>query len=1020
MEITDPKKAVGLWSYRVVRETAMMPVGNTAQALGRFLNGDIVRWEHRAKMAEALVGKGVGLAGGKSPARAMEECLAEADADKNKLSVAEWREKYAWLLAWSRYTCRLGAPNVVAAEKDVQMFFGLASAGVSCHEGTLHGGRVFFLRKKKSKSEVEERNLSTCASLTSGETPLPRSAGQPERARCHHSSDFATQSDLRSVDKFHYFVAVVLKPGGTKWWWELERVNVTWTANTYDRLIIDPRGKLEWSPMAAEVLTEKVVEKDVCLFQLEDDELFRAITDDELNPSEKYAHLCYAFDFFCRHPNGQEVNPHSSTSTSNFDFYMRWSAFFNPKRAKFDATSRQEPRLIEVMGERKKGWITRQIEVREEGEGKREEVGVVSVRRGNKTMNVFSKEEAGKVRVIDARLGLGDTPLDKYVQGVARWVVENNGCAVLPAGASRELRLALSHALFFVTFPNRKPDEPGGILRGYQLPGRMVEHAAGKVRGDNGKAMKERSQRHAEEATARRRKMIVDCLFARACTAVLLRNKNVLDEQSVVARMDEIGARQIIEKAAWQRGFMEGNPLNLFKPSPTAGNLKLPDLSLALAFEQKLGLKGETAGDELLVQTAPIRSLKDSQGPIRAAIAGVYPCRAVWTPSPGKEKGVVAYPADAVRILRDEGRYYLMALPKYAQYKSDRDLAFEPDVPGKKKANSVPVKAYSFKSVGSVRSRANNYVVEETFDINKVMQLARDGRLLLYAIDFGKDKWLADIVYATENKQPCKIVPTIPILAPEGIDKKDALDDGRKSGTNIETKVAVTSETAKAFITFSFNPTVARDGRKLEGRSWKGYCEAFPIEEKRHIVRLGDRSIDGLRAALQEVVETDGVLLTDKEHLDEALRAATYVVREDPYNGYNLKDRIFKDSDGRAEWREKKSKSEVEVEEKRKLNAKYEAQRKEQRGKPLCEVLSPDVAKEAEIEFTRQIEADTLVDAKTPKTFKLDAPIKVTDDFKEAVAREFRRIAYTGTMGWRQKLNRPAHEVAVGIWLACL
>lgn len=86
----------------------------------------------------------------------------------------------------------------------------------------------------------------------------------------------------------------------------------------------------------------------------------------------------------------------------------------------------------------------------------------------------------------------------------------------------------------------------------------------------------------------------------------------------------------------------------------------------------------------------------------------------------------------------------------------------------------------------------------------------------------------------------------------------------------------------------------------------------------------------------------------------------------------------------------------------------------------LVEVLSPDIAKEAEIEFTRQIEADTLVDAKTPKDFKLDSPIKVTDDFKEAVAREFRRIAYTGTMGWRQKLNRPAHEVALGIWLARL
>ena len=47
-----------------------------------------------------------------------------------------------------------------------------------------------------------------------------------------------------------------------------------------------------------------------------------------------------------------------------------------------------------------------------------------------------------------------------------------------------------------------------------------------------------------------------------------------------------------------------------------------------------------------------------------------------------------------------------------------------------------------------------------------------------------------------------------------------------------------------------------------------------------------------------------------------------------------------------------------------------------------------------------------------------DEPITVTDDFWEAVSREFRSIAYTGTMGWRQKLSRPAHEVAVGIWLA--
>ena len=32
LEVNDPKKAVGLWSYHAVRETAMTPVGNTFKA----------------------------------------------------------------------------------------------------------------------------------------------------------------------------------------------------------------------------------------------------------------------------------------------------------------------------------------------------------------------------------------------------------------------------------------------------------------------------------------------------------------------------------------------------------------------------------------------------------------------------------------------------------------------------------------------------------------------------------------------------------------------------------------------------------------------------------------------------------------------------------------------------------------------------------------------------------------------------------------------------------------------------
>lgn len=89
-------------------------------------------------------------------------------------------------------------------------------------------------------------------------------------------------------------------------------------------------------------------------------------------------------------------------------------------------------------------------------------------------------------------------------------------------------------------------------------------------------------------------------------------------------------------------------------------------------------------------------------------------------------------------------------------------------------------------------------------------------------------------------------------------------------------------------------------------------------------------------------------------------------------------------------------------------------------GKPLVEVLSPAVAASAEEAFSERIEAEVLADKKTAKFFTLEAPIVIGDEFKAMVAREFRRVAYTGTMGWRQQLVRPAHEVALGIWLARL
>ena len=53
--------------------------------------------------------------------------------------------------------------------------------------------------ESESRVEVEERNMSTCASLTSGETPLPRLDGQPEQEENHHSSTSTSDFDSSTI-----------------------------------------------------------------------------------------------------------------------------------------------------------------------------------------------------------------------------------------------------------------------------------------------------------------------------------------------------------------------------------------------------------------------------------------------------------------------------------------------------------------------------------------------------------------------------------------------------------------------------------------------------------------------------------------------------------------------------------------------------------------------------------------------------------------------------------------------------
>ena len=362
------------------------------------------------------------------------------------------------------------------------------------------------------------------------------------------------------------------------------------------------------------------------------------------------------------------------------------------------------------------------------------------------------------------------------------------------------------------------------------------------------------------------------------------------------------------------------------------------------------------------------------------------------------------FPKDGVWVLREFDRFYLLITPKYALYQYERDLAYvEGDEEG------VAVTAYRCFSQDGSRSRENIVVSTEVFDWKKVNRLANQGRLYLYSIDFADAKWAAELTFTTENTPPCVFCVSMPKIDAKASDEEIAVD-----------------------MWFTINPTVPREGRKFEGRSWKSYLDAYPDEAGRSVVRWPAPELPDVRAAGIACVERDAVLLTDKEHLQETIEALSYIVlpgvapREagGAYCGYQLRDRVFKGEDGRVAWREERKRQNGEAEDEGK---KRKNDRSALKGKLLVEVVSANTAQELERLFIERIENDPISDNRNggrrgvgPRVQVLDEPLKVTDEFLGAVKREFGRIVYTGTMGGRQQIIRPAHEVAVGIWLAYL
>ena len=220
LEVRSPEKSIGLWSHHAEFSTTLHPISPTRETMGRFFNSDLARFKTHAEALKMMAAKGWK----KSAARKLQEYAAQYLGERfDETGKGEWMAVPRWFRAWHGFSRWLVSAKMEKPYKDVRLSFGYAITGMDCGDENHRTSRVIFLKK----------------------------GGR-------------------------FFVAVMMKDG---WYgWDIIEKSA-YQEDPYERLILKGSCGMAWQTVDADIITELVQAKKLCLFEMERHPFFVALSD---------------------------------------------------------------------------------------------------------------------------------------------------------------------------------------------------------------------------------------------------------------------------------------------------------------------------------------------------------------------------------------------------------------------------------------------------------------------------------------------------------------------------------------------------------------------------------------------------------------------------------------------------------------------------------------------------------------------------------------------------------------------